>query len=84
MDFTEYLAQVLESDEKLREEYEALEQEYKLEDAMIGASNKAKITKYKLIDVFYKGADSDNGGIMGIYNLGMKHMWEYLNDKKIN
>lgn len=45
MDFTEYLAQVLESDEKLRKEYEALESEYKLKDAMIGASNKTGLKK---------------------------------------
>lgn len=84
MDFTEYLARVLESDEKLRKEYEALESEYKLKDAMIGASNKAGLKKDMLIDIFYKGADSDSGGLIGVYNLGMKHMWEYLNDKKIN
>lgn len=53
-----------------------------LEDAMIRASRKAGLTKDELIDIFYRGADSENGGLMGVYNLGMKHMYEYLEGVK--
>ena len=43
-----------------------------MQDAMIRASNKAGLTMWQLIN-----ANSDKG-YMGIYNLGMKHMYEYL------
>lgn len=52
-----------------------------MEDVMIRAANKAGITKDELIDIFYKGADVPNGGLVGVYNLGMQHMYEYLRGK---
>ena len=72
MNFNEYLFKSLEEDEELRKEYEALEQEYKLEGAMIGASNKAGFTKQQLFVVLAED------GLVGVYDLGMKHMYEYL------
>lgn len=47
----------------------------KTEDAMIRAGNKAVITSHQLLDVFVQK------GVMGVYHLGMKHMYEYLEDK---
>lgn len=41
-------------------------------DVIIRASNKASVTGEDLYDAFIKN------GLMGVYNLGMQHMWEYL------
>lgn len=41
-------------------------------DVMIKASNEANITKEQLVDTF------NYGGLMGVYNLGLRHMYEYL------
>ena len=46
-----------------------------MEEAIIRASNKAIISSHQLLDVFMQQ------GVTGVYNLGMKHMWEYLEDK---
>ena len=54
--------------------------EKRMEDIIIRASNKASLTGKDLSDAFIKN------GLMGVYNLGMKHMYEYLkgdnNDRK--
>lgn len=42
-------------------------------DAMIIAANKAGLTKRQLLDVLAEE------GLMGVYNLGLKHMYDYLN-----
>jgi len=52
--------------------------EERMGDVIIRASNQASLTRADLSDAFKES------GLMGVYNLGMKHMWEYLNDKKIN
>lgn len=49
-----------------------LTEEDKMEDAMIRAANKAVITSHQLLDVFMQQ------GVMGVYHLGLKHMYEYL------
>ena len=51
-----------------------LTEEEKKEDAMINASNKAKITTHQVLDVLIQE------GAMGVYNLGLKHMYEYLKE----
>lgn len=43
-----------------------------LEDTMIRAANKAEISSHQLFDVF------NCRGLMGVYHLGMQHMYEYL------
>ncbi|MBR5796379.1 MAG: hypothetical protein IKY26_09565 [Erysipelotrichaceae bacterium] len=43
-----------------------------IQDVMIRASNKAHLTKEQLIDAFW------DKGLMGVYNLGLRHMFEYL------
>lgn len=54
-------------------EYEGdMTKEDKMEDAMIRAANKAVITSHQLLDVLMQQ------GLMGVYNLGLKHMYEYL------
>ena len=67
MNFDEYLMKTLE-DEELRKEYESLEIEY----TMIKAANKANLTGQQLIDT------NTEEGLLGVYNLGMQHMYEYL------
>lgn len=62
LDLTE-VARILEED---------ITKEDKVEDAMIRATNKAVITSHQLLDVFVQK------GVMGVYHLGMKHMYEYL------
>lgn len=52
-----------------------------MRDSMIRASNKACLERNMLLDIFYKGENSDNGGLMGVYNLGLQHMYEYLEGK---
>ena len=44
------------------------------EDIMIRAANKAKISTHQVLDVLIQG------GAMGVYNLGLKHMYEYLKE----
>ena len=59
----------------LRHRNDKLEEENKkddMEQSMIGASNKARLTRNQLIDMFFEE------GVMAIYKLGMKHMYEYL------
>lgn len=43
-----------------------------VDDVMIKAANKAIITSHQLLDVLMQQ------GLMGVYNLGLKHMYEYL------
>ena len=50
--------------------------EKRIEDIIIRASNKAGLTKESLSDAFKEK------GFVGIYNLGMQHMYEYLRDNK--
>ena len=61
------------------EEFEELQEENKkedIQDIMIRAANKACLTRNLLLDTLYEN------GVLAIYNLGMKHMYEYL--KEIN
>ena len=51
---------------------EAIDKHYEKQDAMIRASNKAGLTRNQLFDTLFEE------GIMAVYNLGMKHMYEYL------
>ena len=77
MDFNKYVDYVLENDEELKREYQALEPEYLMMETMIRASNEAGLNFRELFDVY------DEDGLMAVYNLGMKHMYEYLKgDKK--
>lgn len=46
-----------------------------MQDIMIRAANKAKLTRNLLLDTLYEE------GVLAVYNLGMKHMYEYLEDK---
>lgn len=64
-DLTE-VARILEED---------MTKEDKMEDAMIRAANKAVVTSHQLLDVLVQQ------GVMGVYHLGLKHMYEYLEDK---
>lgn len=45
-----------------------------MEDSMIRASNKAGITSTQLLNVLVQQ------GVIGVYNLGLKHMYEYLEE----
>lgn len=59
----------------LRHMDDKLEEEKKkddMEDSMIRASNKAGLTRNQLFDTLFEE------GLLAIYNLGMKHMYEYL------
>ena len=56
------------------EELIELTEEEKKEDVMIRAANKAKITTHQVLDVLIQE------GVMGVYNLGLKHMYEYLKE----
>lgn len=53
--------------------YCALREQLKIHDTMLMASNKAKLTKQQLCDTLVEE------GLMAVYNLGMKHMYDYLN-----
>lgn len=55
-------------------DYEEELKEEKKEDVIIKASNKAKITSHQVLDVLIQE------GAMGVYNLGLKHMYEYLKE----
>ena len=46
-----------------------------IQDAMIRASRKAGLTRNQLLDTLFEE------GVLAVYNLGMKHMYEYLEDK---
>ena len=59
----------------MNDKLEELTKEDKMEDAMIRAANKAVITSHQLLDVLVQQ------GVMGVYNLGLKHMYEYLEGK---
>lgn len=50
--------------------------EKRIEDVIIRASNKAGLTRYNLSDTF------KDSGLIGVYNLGMQHMYEYLESRK--
>ena len=56
----------------LMEEIEKNSTKESKEESMIRAGNKAVITSHQLLDVFAQK------GVMGVYHLGMKHMYEYL------
>ena len=46
-----------------------------MEDSMIRATNKAELTRNQLLDTLLEK------GVLAVYNLGMKHMYEYLEEK---
>lgn len=46
-----------------------------MKDSMIRASKKAGLTRNQLLDIIFEE------GVLAVYNLGMKHMYEYLEDK---
>ena len=52
--------------------YEAIDKHYEKKDVMIKASNKAGLTRNQLLDTLFEN------GVLAVYNLGMKHMYEYL------
>ena len=54
---------------------EAIDKHYEMQDLMIRAANKAKLTRDLLLDTLYEK------GVLAVYNLGIKHMYEYLEDK---
>ena len=43
-----------------------------MEDSMIMASRKAELTRNQLLDILFEK------GVLAVYNLGMQHMYEYL------
>lgn len=53
-------------------QYYKCEKKEDIEDTMIRASNRAGVTKEKLLDEFMER------GLMGVYNLGLRDMCEYL------
>ena len=46
-----------------------------MEDSMIRASRKAGLTRNELLDTLFEK------GVLAVYNLGMQHMYEYLEEK---
>ena len=52
-----------------------LTKEEKMKDVMIRASNKAESTRNQLLEVLFEK------GVLAVYNLGMQHMYEYLEKK---
>ena len=46
-----------------------------MEDSMLRAANEAEITRNKLLNTLY------NKGVLAVYNLGMEHMYKYLECK---
>lgn len=51
------------------------------EDIAIRASRQAELTRNQLLDTLYED------GVLAVYNLGMKHMYEYLkgeNNESVN
>lgn len=62
----------------LTEAYRILDEDMKeeaIEDAMIRAANGNDLTKQQLLDIYIEE------GFMGVYNLGLKHMYKYLNGR---
>ena len=47
-------------------------EEEKMQDTMIRATNNARLTNKDLLEANKKN------GLMGVYDLGMQHMYEYL------
>lgn len=45
-----------------------------MEDSMIKATNEAEITRNQLLDTLFEE------GVMAVYYLGLKHMYEYLKE----
>lgn len=76
MDFNKYVDYVLENDEELKREYQALEPEYLMIETMIRAANKCDVKYSDLLNAY------EENGLMAIYNLGMEHMYEYLKGKE--
>lgn len=56
-------------DEEMKKDYDM---ECDIEDTMIRASKKAELTRNELLDTLFEE------GVLAVYNLGMKHMYEYL------
>lgn len=54
--------------------YKSVDKYYEKEETMIRAANKANLTRNQLLDTLYEE------GILAVYNLGMKHMYEYMED----
>ena len=55
--------------------YERIEtKEENMQDIMIRASNKALVTREQLFNVLFQK------GVLAVYNLGMQHMYEYLEE----
>lgn len=46
-----------------------------IEESMIRASNKCDVKYSDLLNAY------EQNGLIGVYNLGMKHMYEYLKGK---
>ena len=51
---------------------EDMTKEDKMEDLMTRASRKAELTRNQLLDILFEK------GVLAVYNLGMQHMYEYL------
>lgn len=54
--------------------YETIDKHYRKQDSMIRAVNKAGLTRNQLLDILFEE------GVMAVYNLGLKHMYEYLEE----
>lgn len=46
-----------------------------MKDSIVRAANKAGLTRNQLLDTLFEE------GVLAVYNLGMKHMYEYLEEK---
>lgn len=57
-----------------RYEKAELTKEEKMENAIIKASRKAGLTRNQLLDTLFEK------GVLAVYNLGMQHMYEYLEE----
>ena len=60
-------------EEASRQALEEFENEDDEQDKMIRATRKFDVTKQDLIDTF------NEKGLIGVYNLGLKNMLDYLN-----
>ena len=65
--------QQLKMEEASRQALEEFENEDDEQDKMIRATRKFDVTKQDLIDTF------NEKGLIGVYNLGLKNMLDYLN-----
>ena len=54
---------------------ETIDKHYEKQDSMSRASRKAGLTRNQLLDTLFEE------GVLAVYNLGMKHMYEYLEEK---